>query len=911
MPRTKAKNLSSLLQSALKSTTKFTPKPSSLTSPAATATEDRPLNLFVSSLDSKAALLSTSVAFFSHDSSRLKSKEFTGDFGVASEELEEDSSAVDATVSSPKSEGTNNANALETELEIQSFSTVSNINISQLGKKVLHERRQKWISKNPQTHCFEKLVNLSANKLGTDATLNVFGRLGRENCVKEYNSLIRICIERAKDCDYEDVALEQICKAFQLFNLKKEQGFQLEEETYGTLLMYLIDMGMIEEFHFFRKAIDSGNSRSDPRLGYYEMLLWIRVNDEEKIQGLCNCTAIDYEGDNSNLIGNVILTLYLFLIQPCITENYLLALCESKRKREFVQLLETVDITKVSSLDHVMSIFKFLGRLVLEYFAEKYLVELTISDYGAENVSNVIFSYISNIPNLEVEDIISKFRELHAKLEIKPSSASFEKLIAYTINRVACIYTYDKHFVAVDKIEEFLDEIFGAGSTLSIGTLNSILIACEDKCVYKLVQLCQVQRIYSVIGLHNLKPNSETFRSMISLCVRREDFDGAYAMLGDVKKMNLMVTADMYNAIMVGYFRRKDTDGALKVLKQMEKADVKPNSQTFSYLIQNCSNEKDIIKYYEEMTCSGVQVTKDVFMALINAYASCGEFEKAKQVILDKGIPVQSLNEIKGSLVATLASSGQLFDAFVIYEEIKQAGWRLEPKAVRALIEQLHSEEDLSRSIQLLEELDDPKDWKYCCRRLILHCVRLKHLSSAIALLKQLNDYDDELAGDFLFREVFHLIEETEPPNLQFGLDLLRFIKNELHFAPSYKWLRSLRSIFVKEKNIQISRLIWKEFVTTGYSYLNYLCMYEDLLISGDHQGARKILSKIPKGHPNTNELINAIQEVGQAWRRLSLGSTQGPNGIPQARPVPRTGMYPTPIPSEFGDFAGGIPHMP
>ncbi|XP_031282918.1 pentatricopeptide repeat-containing protein At4g21880, mitochondrial-like [Pistacia vera] len=444
---------------------------------------------------------------------------------------------------------------------------------------------------------------------------------------------------------------------------------------------------------------------------------------------------------------------------------------------------------------------------------------------------------------------------------------------------------------AIDKIEEFLDEIFGARSTLSTSTLNSILIACEDEDVNELVQLCQVQRIYSVICLHNLKPNSETFRSMIRLCVRREDviyvetLHGAYAMLGDVKKMNLMVTADMYNAIMAGYFRQKDTDGTLKVLKQMEKADVKPNSQTFSYLIQNCSNEKDIIKYYHGMTCFGVQVTKGVFKALINAYASCGEFEKAKQVILDKGIPVQSLHKIKGSLVATLASNGQLFDAFVIYEEIKQAGWRLEPKAIRALIEQLHSEEDLSRSIQLLEELGDPKDW-----------------ISAIALLKQLNDYDDELAGDVLFREVFHLIEETEPPDLQFGLDLLRFIKNELHFALSYEWLRSLRSIFVKEKNIQISRLIWKEFVTTDYSYYSYLCMYEDLLISGDHQGAWKIISKIPKGDSDTNELINAIQEVGKAWRRLSLGSTQGPKGDEL-----------TPLLShpEFGDFAGEIPHMP
>jgi hypothetical protein len=32
------------------------------------------------------------------------------------------------------------------------------------------------------------------------------------------------------------------------------------------------------------------------------------------------------------------------------------------------------------------------------------------------------------------------------------------------------------------------------------------------------------------------------------------------------------------------------------VLKQMKLADVKPDSQTFSYLISNCDREEDIIK---------------------------------------------------------------------------------------------------------------------------------------------------------------------------------------------------------------------------------------------------------------------------------------------------------------------------
>jgi hypothetical protein len=35
---------------------------------------------------------------------------------------------------------------------------------------------------------------------------------------------------------------------------------------------------------------------------------------------------------------------------------------------------------------------------------------------------------------------------------------------------------------------------------------------------------------------------------------------------------------------------------------------------------------------YEEMKVAGIQVSKQIFMALINAYATCGQFEKAKQV---------------------------------------------------------------------------------------------------------------------------------------------------------------------------------------------------------------------------------------------------------------------------------------
>lgn len=749
-----------------------------------------------------------------------------------SEEIQSLLVADDSDTSSD-SIGSNNKNLLDV-LQMPWLSTRSNNDNSLLRRReIWRERKQKWVFSNGQTRRFSRIVKICANQLGTEATFEVFGKMGRENGVKEHNSLIGICIEKARACDDEDVAVEQICRAFQIFNSMKEKGFRLEEVTYGPLLTYFIDMGMIEEFHFFCNTINNGDSSSVPRLGYYEMLLWIKVNDEEKIRELCEQTAAEEDGN------------YL-----CFQENYLLALCESDRKIDILQLLETIDIRKISLLDHLASIFKSLGRLLLESDAEKYILAFKTSDDGAKNASYLIVSYVTGIPNLEVEDIFSKFKGMHAKLEITPSSASYKKLITYSCDLM-------KVHVALDVVEQMVQ-----GELVpSTETINSILHACEESYEFNLVR-----RIYPMICHHNLKPNSETFRSMISLNVKIKDFDSAYSLLDDLKEMNLMPTASMYNAIMAGYFRKKDVQGALMVLKEMEQANVKPDSQTFSYLIHNCSNEEDITKYYEQLKSAGGQITKYVFMALINAYTTCGEFEKARQVVLDAEIPVKSRSEVKSALVSALASHGRTSDAIIVYEEIKEAGCNLEPRAVIALIEHLNSEGELNRLIQLLEEVHDPDYWMDGCCRLILHCVRFKQLSSATDLLKQLKDKfkDDEMAMEYHFSEIFCQIATTDPPDVQIGLDLLQFIKDELGLPPSRKCLDFLLGACVNARDLKRAHLIWKEYENAGlpYNVLSYLWMYKAFLASGNRKSASKLLSKMPKDDPHVRFVIQACKQT-------------------------------------------------
>ncbi|KAK4576310.1 hypothetical protein RGQ29_027035 [Quercus rubra] len=804
MPASKAKNLSSLFRTAVKTTT--------TTAAAATATatssssfstpaQDATLKHFVSSVDTSSSPTASISNFIkrrcvkvkSPKSSSSRSTETSFSSSLPILNLEPLSDSEDSTkqlsreissilsggesLSSPNLQGADDGeDIVEKVLNIPWFSNLSHNHISLHRKEVSRERKQKWVYKSSQGNRFNRLVSMCGQKLGTETTIQVFGKLGRETGVKEYNALIGLCVQRVRRSDDEDAALEQIHMAFRLFESMREQGFQIEEDTYGQFLLYLIEMGMEQEFHFFCGVIGKDNPRSLPRLGYYEMLLWIGVNNEEKIQELCKYIAVDNGGDNSAL-----------------RENYLLALCESDRKKELLQLLEIVDIMKLSPPNSVANIFRSLGRLSLESSAENFLMAFKNYNYEAENISNFISSYVVSIPNLAVEDVISKFKNFHAKLEVTPSSSSYAELITYCCDSL-------KVHAALDLVDEMCE----VGLTLSIEVLHSILHATEESCEFNLVR-----RIYSVICHQDMTPNNETFRSMINLCVRMKDYEGAYGMLEDLEKMNLTPTANMYNAIMAGYFRDKNTYGALMVLRKMELADVKPDSQTFSYLISNCDCEEDIIKYYEELKHFGVQVTRHIFMALINAYANCGQFEKAKQ-------------------------------------------------------EHLQSDGELSRLLQLLKELKDADYWVDGCCRLILYCVRYKHLSSAVDLLKQMKDNfcNDDMAIEVLFDEVFSQVGESEFTHLQIGLDLLQVIKDELCLSPSRKCLDFLLNACVNAKDLQSSLLIWKEYQAAGlpYNVLSFLRMYQVLLASGEHKAAKILLNKIPKDDIHVRCVIKACQ---------------------------------------------------
>ncbi|XP_047147833.1 pentatricopeptide repeat-containing protein At4g04790, mitochondrial-like isoform X2 [Vigna umbellata] len=446
-------------------------------------------------------------------------------------------------------------------LEIPWIADLFHGNLSVKRKEVVRERKHKWIFKYSSNDRFNRLIKLCAHRLGATKTVNMFSHLGRKTGVKEYNALIKMCIEKARATDDEYIAVNEMSKAFHLFKSMRDFGCPLEEQTYGPLLWYLIDMGLVQEFQLFSDVIKAENPRSASRLGYYEMLLWLRVDNEEMIRDICEFIIVD-DRDSA------------------LRVSYLMALCESDKTMQLLDVVKNVDIIKLLSAECIVNIFRSLGRLQQQSVADDILLDLRTRDYDEDNISNFIVSYAVSIPNLAVGD-------------------------------------------ALDIVEQMCD----AGFNLSTDVLQFILQICEESFEY-----IWVHRICSIICRYHLELNGEICRCLVHFCVRIKDFEGAYKIIGDLEEMNVKLTANMFNAIMAGYFREKNISAGLRVLKHMLGANVDPDSQTFSYLINNCETEEDIMKYCDEMKQSGIQPTKQVFMALVHSYAACGNLEKAKQV---------------------------------------------------------------------------------------------------------------------------------------------------------------------------------------------------------------------------------------------------------------------------------------
>lgn len=285
------------------------------------------------------------------------------------------------------SEVANDDKALEDDSDSSWFSELFKSSMPLRRKELARDRKNKWIFKSTQKLRFDKLVDMCLDIVGSGLTFDVLYKLGRGTGLKEYNAFLKGCIETARNSKDKKVQIEQVLEAYRLLQLMKERGFPIEEDAFGPFFMFLIDMHMDDQFLILLEVVKDEDPSLHPRLGYYEMHFWIEMNNEEKIHELCQ-QIVTGESEMESLLH----------------ENYMLALCERDRKKELLELLNVIDITRVSSLDNVACIFRSLGRLSLETFAELFVLVLKDCGHKAQSISDLIYSYASSLKNTAVRN---------------------------------------------------------------------------------------------------------------------------------------------------------------------------------------------------------------------------------------------------------------------------------------------------------------------------------------------------------------------------------------------------------------------------------------------------------------------------------------------------------------------------
>ncbi|CAI9102845.1 OLC1v1001194C1 [Oldenlandia corymbosa var. corymbosa] len=348
-------------------------------------------------------------------------------------------------------------------------------------------------------------VNRHGQKFGVDPSIEVLTGLGKAIKVwaifgvDEFSHLVWICLETAERSKDEETSRNQVVLANKIFVFMKDMGVRIEEDVYGPFLKYLIDFGLEKEFYAFSDHMKEKSMRLI--MAYYEMLLLIRLKDNEKIKAFYHS-----------------LDLCDSAYQLSFKQSCLYALSEYDQKEELLELLEDFDVSKLSWCSDLTLVFKDLGKPMLDSVAEMWFFKLMRSGFRRDKISDFIFDYTTANRNLEAQVVYSMFKNLHMRLGLRPTS--HDRLIKY-------FYKTDLFWAIIVS-----NDIMTDGLVISLRTYYYLLNCCKGACDYSMFW-----KLFEVILSHGMKLDPAFFELMIGIPLERGE--SIHKILHSLKMLHL------------------------------------------------------------------------------------------------------------------------------------------------------------------------------------------------------------------------------------------------------------------------------------------------------------------------------------------------------------------------------------
>nr|AFK33608.1 unknown [Lotus japonicus] len=124
---------------------------------------------------------------------------------------------------------------------------------------------------------------------------------------------------------------------------------------------------------------------------------------------------------------------------------------------------------------------------------------------------------------------------------------------------------------------------------------------------------------YDDMMLDGVKPNRDTFHSLVVGTMRGSRMQDAFYFLNQMKIMGLVPDVTLYNFLISTCGKSKNSDQAIQILEEMKFMEVKPNVRTYICLLHACAADGRLDRVnaiVRDMTAAGLGLNKSAMRGL-------------------------------------------------------------------------------------------------------------------------------------------------------------------------------------------------------------------------------------------------------------------------------------------------------
>eukprot|EP00188_Purpureofilum_apyrenoidigerum_P000570 Plantae.Rhodophyta-Purpureofilum_apyrenoidigerum.ctg12547.p1 GENE.Plantae.Rhodophyta-Purpureofilum_apyrenoidigerum.ctg12547~~Plantae.Rhodophyta-Purpureofilum_apyrenoidigerum.ctg12547.p1 ORF type:complete len:534 (+),score=110.94 Plantae.Rhodophyta-Purpureofilum_apyrenoidigerum.ctg12547:136-1737(+) len=212
-------------------------------------------------------------------------------------------------------------------------------------------------------------------------------------------------------------------------------------------------------------------------------------------------------------------------------------------------------------------------------------------------------------------------------------------------------------------------------------------------------------------------PTKHHFSYILSLLGKMGRVEEALGIYHKAKRMRILMSVVMYNALLLAFAKTADEASANKVLQQMSEDGVRPTESTYNTMINLYARKKDSAgarRFFDKMVAENIPITTVTFNALLYAFVNAGELDEAlkmfEQMVDHKPLAAEvAANEIGrleaivgaivqskqirptiqtfATMITAFARAQQLDNANALFARLKRSGIPLNTVVYNAMID--------------------------------------------------------------------------------------------------------------------------------------------------------------------------------------------------------------------------------